>query len=581
MSVEASDPVVRAERSIEEAEARLLELAVDSQRADWVQATFITEDTAALATQASARLIRAMVDLVHSTAPLRELRLPEASRRKLEILRVSLPLVAPAGPRETEELAGIINTLQGLYSKGKVRLPGRPEPLDLESVSRILATSRDPAELERAWSGWHAVGREMRAPFRRYVELSNRGAREIGFDDLGAMWRARYDMPPAEFAREMERLWQQVLPLYRSLHAYVRRRLFEQYGAGIVPERGPIPVHLLGNMWGQTWEHLYPGLAPAQGLAGEDLTAALVRRRTTPRQMVEQAERFFTSLGLPPLPATFWERSMFTRPRDREVVCHASAWDIDFAEDLRVKMCIDVTEEDFRTIHHELGHNYYQRAYAAQPFLFRDSANDGFHEAIGDTVALSVTPEYLVQIGLRERAEDAGGDLPFLLARALESVAFLPFGLLIDVWRWGVFDGSIPPEEYNRTWWEHRRRYQGIAPPTPRGEEEFDPGAKAHVATNTPYMRYFLAAILHYQFHRGLARTIAWSGPLHRCSVYGRREAGARLESMLALGASRPWPEALEALTGERRMDAGALLEYFAPLQRWLDEQNRGAPVGW
>jgi len=471
--------------------------------------------------------------------------------------------------------------MEGLYAKGRHTLRGGTEPLDLQALSRVIAESRDPAQLEDAWAGWHAVGRAIRRPFDRYVELANRGARELGFEDTGAMWRSKYDMPAAAFATEVDRLWREVRPLYLSLHAYVRRRLRETYGADVVPERGPIPAHLLGNMWAQSWEALAPLVAPPGSGPSFDLTQLLQDRKTSPEELVRYAERFFVSLGLAPLPPTFWARSMLVRPRDREVVCHASAWDVDLVEDLRIKMCIEITGEDFQTVHHELGHNYYQRAYAGLPFLFRDSAHDGFHEAVGDTIALSVTPEYLVRIGLLDRAPDASGDIALLLYRALEKIAFLPFGLVVDKWRWEVFSGAIAPRDFNRTWWEMREQYQGIRPPHGRDDSEFDPGAKYHVPANVPYMRYFLAHILQFQFHRALARMVGGSGPLHRASIYGSKEAGERLESMLAMGMSREWPEALAALTGDRRMEAAGLLEYFAPLQRWLDEQNRGSPVGW
>jgi len=299
--------------------------------------------------------------------------------------------------------------------------------------------------------------------------------------------------------------------------------------------------------------------------------------------MVRYGEGFFTSLGFPPLPGTFWERSMLTKPADRDVVCHASAWHIDLDQDVRLKMCIDITAEDFNTVHHELGHNYYQLAYSHQPVLFRDGANDGFHEAIGDTIALSITPEYLVKLGLLDKAPDASGDLGLLLSKALEKVSFLPFGLMIDKWRWEVFSGEIPPDKYNQTWWDMRLKYQGVAPPVARSEADFDPGAKYHVAANVPYMRYFLADILQFQFHRSLAQAAGCPAgtPLHRCSIYGNAEAGKRLRAMLALGKSEPWPDALEAMTGQRQMDATAILDYFAPLKKWLDEQNKGHPVGW
>jgi peptidyl-dipeptidase A len=365
-----------------------------------------------------------------------------------------------------------------------------------------------------------------------------------------------------------------------SLHAYVRWKLREKYG-DVVPAQGPIPAHLLGNMWAQTWDNVYPLVAPADADPGYDLSQILKSRKTDAIQMVKYGEGFFTSLGFDPLPKTFWERSMFTKPRDREVVCHASAWDIDFVDDLRLKMCIDITGEDFVTVHHELGHNFYQRAYDKQPPLFRDSANDGFHEAIGDTVALSVTPEYLVKLGFLSQAPDTSKDVGLLLGKALEKIAFLPFGLLIDRWRWKVFAGEVSPADYNTAWWELRQKYQGVAPTVARTEEDFDPGAKYHVPANVPYTRYFLADILQFQFHRALAKSAGCTGPLNRCSIYGNKEVGARFQAMLRMGASRPWPEALAAFTGEHDLDAGAIIDYFAPLNRWLTEQNKGERCGW
>jgi peptidyl-dipeptidase A len=388
-------------------------------------------------------------------------------------------------------------------------------------------------------------------------------------------------MPPDAFAADIERLWGQVKPLYESLHAYVRARLGAVHGESLVPPDKPIPAHLLGNMWAQDWSNIYPLVAPPDADPGYDVTALLKARSFDARGMVRAGEGFFTSLGLEPLPPTFWERSLFTKPADRDVVCHASAWDLDNEQDLRIKMCIEITAEDFNTIHHELGHNYYQRAYRGQPFLFRNSANDGFHEALGDTVALSITPAYLKRIGLLDRDPAPGSDTALLLRMALDKVAFLPFGLLIDQWRWKVFSGAIAPADYNRTWWDLKLRYQGVAPPVPRGEADFDPGAKYHVPANVPYTRYFLADVLQFQFHRALLRKAGYSGPPHKGSIYGNKAAGAKLEAMMALGQSRPWPEALHAMTGEKRADASAMMEYFAPLKAWLDAQNRGKKVGW
>jgi len=446
-----------------------------------------------------------------------------------------------------------------------------------------MAATNDPAVLLDLWKGWRGIARPMRQQYTRFVELSNKGARELGFADTGALWRSNYDMSPEQFSAELDRLWEQVRPLYLSLHAYVRSQLVKKYGPKVVPPDGPIPAHLLGNIWAQDWTNIYDLLDVPGKTGGTELTPALKQRNVDAIKMVRYGEAFFTSLGFDSLPKSFWNRSMFTKPSDREVVCHASAWDVDNQEDVRLKMCIRVNDEDFRTIHHELGHNFYQLAYRLQPYLFRDSANDGFHEAIGDTIALSITPEYLKQIGLLSNLPGSEAGIGFLMHKALEKIAFLPFGLLVDQWRWGVFSGKIEPSKYNAAWWQLRKRYQGVAPPVQCSEADFDPGAKFHVPANVPYMRYFLADILQFQFHRGLCNAIQGGTPLQGCSIYGSKVAGARLKRMLEMGKSRPWPDALFALTGERHMDATAILEYFAPLQKWLDKRNTesGAKLGW
>jgi peptidyl-dipeptidase A len=572
--------VEEARRFMDRAEARLLKLNVDSSRADWVRSTYITGDTEILAAQADEQLIQATVTLVHQAQRFASMKLPPELARKFTLLRNSLTLAAPTDPAQSAELTRIAAKMEGDYGAAKY-CPSPGRCLDIDQLSDILATNHDPAALLDAWQGWHNLARPMRTPFARYVELANLGARQLGFVDTGAMWRSKYDMPPGAFAAELDRLWTQVRPLYVALHTYVRRRLREKYGAAVVPAHGPIPADLLGNMWAQDWSNIYPLVAPPGGRATYDLTEILRARNTKPLDMVHGGERFFTSLGFAPLPATFWTRSLFVKPADRDVVCHASAWDIDTQNDLRLKLCIEINAENFTTIHHELGHNFYQRAYRRQPLLFRDSANDGFHEAIGDTIALSITPAYLHQIGLLGAVPAASSDIGLLLRRALEKVAFLPFGLMIDKWRWEVFSGRIPPEKYNESWWAMRLQYQGVAPPDSRTETDFDPGAKYHVAANVPYSRYFLAAILQFQFHRALSHIAGCTDPLYQCSIYGNQEAGRRLNAMLSMGASRPWPDALAELTGQREMDATAILDYFAPLKKWLDEQNKGERPGW
>lgn len=564
-----------AEKFIADAEKRLLDLSIKSGQADWVKSTFITDDTEALAAEANKDLIAATTELAEQSRRFDGLELSADTKRKLKLLKLSLTLPAPKDPRERDELTKIAASMEGDYGKGKYCPDGEQgKCLSLSDLEQIMTNSRDPEELKKAWLGWHQISVPYRKDYIRFVELSNKGAKEMGFKDTGAMWRSKYDMEPDAFAAEMERLWQQVKPLYDSLYTYTRHKLSEKYGKDVVAEDKPIPAHLLGNMWAQTWGNVYPILAPANADRGYDLTKTLQARNTDAKQMVRYGESFFTSVGFEQLPPTFWKRSMFTKPADRDVVCHASAWDIDYEKDVRLKMCININEEDFSVVHHELGHNYYQMAYASQPFLFRDSANDAFHEAIGDTIALSVTPPYLKQLGLIDKVPEQSADIGFLLNRALDKVAFLPFGYLVDQWRWKVFSGGVGPGDYNKAWWELREKYQGVAPPVPRSEQDFDAGAKYHVPANTPYARYFLAAILQFQFHRALCREAGFNGPLYQCSIYGNKKAGEKLRTMLAMGLSKPWPEALKAMTGEEKMDATAIIDYFAPLKIWLDEQN-------
>ncbi len=564
--------VEEARQFLDRAETELFDLSHESGLAAWVNATHITRDTDILAAKANEKIINATVNLAKEAERFDNVDLPPELARKMKLLKLSLTMPAPANPEESEELTQIAARMESTYGKGKYCPDGEENGcMDLEKIMEIMRNSRDAKQLADVWQGWRTVSPAMRADYERFVELSNKGARELGFTETGVMWRSKYDLEPDAFAAELDRLWEQVKPLYVSLHAYVRQRLRQQYGADVVPADGPIPAHLLGNVWSQSWEHIYPLVAPATADPGYDLTKILKAKRMDELEMVRYGERFFTSLGFESLPGTFWDRSLFTKPRDRDVVCHASAWDVDNEDDLRIKMCIDVNSEDFTVIHHELGHNFYQRAYNEQPLLFRDSANDGFHEAVGDTISLSVTPEYLVKLGFLNKAPDPSKDLGLLLHRALDKVAFLPFGLLIDQWRWKVFNGEITPDSYNETWWELLER----------SESDFDPGAKYHVPANVPYTRYFLADILQFQFHRALSETAGCEDPLHRCSIYDSDEAGQRLIAMLEMGQSKPWPEALEALTGKPDMDATAIIDYFAPLKEWLDQQNEGKPVGW
>lgn len=569
-----------AEKFIQNAETRLNDLNVKGQRAEWVAENFITDDTQEIAAEANEIANAEATNFAKQTIQFDKLQLPPELARKMLLLK--LAAIAPSNPKDLAELTRTQASMQADYGKGKYcPTAGKHagECLDITKIEHIMETSRDPDELKDVWVGWHAIGAPMRQRYARFVDLSNEGAREMGWADTGAYWRAGYDMPPDQFSAELERLWQQVRPLYVSLHTYVRNQLVKKYGPQAVKD-GMIRADLLGNPWAQEWGNIYPLVAPPTQHPQIDLTAILKQKNVDERGMVKYAEGFFTSLGFAPLPKTFWERSLIVKPRDRDVICHASAWDIDNQDDVRVKACLQVRADDFVTIHHELGHNFYQRAYKNQSPLFENGANDGFHEAIGDTIALSITPAYLKQVGLISEVPQQD-DVALLLRQALDKVAFLPFGLLIDQWRWKVFNGEIKPADYEKSWVEMREHYQGVFPPVARTEADFDPGAKMHVPGNVPYTRYFLARILQFQFYRAMCKEAGFTGPLHQCSFYNNKQAGAKLNAMLEMGTSKPWPEELKVLTGEDHMDAGAMLEYFAPLQKWLDEQNKGQQSGW
>jgi peptidyl-dipeptidase A len=573
-----------ARQFIADVEKDLFDLSVIGGRAQWVNATYINDDTDALAAYFGTIGTEKGVKYAKQSAEYAKVQgLDPDTARKLNILRGGLVLAAPTTPGAAAQLNEITTRLQSTYGKGRATHKGKT--ITGDDAEALMGDLRNPAELKEIWQSWHEnVGRPMRQDYTRMVDIANQGAKELGYADTGAMWRSNYDMSPEEFSAMYDRLWAETKPLYDQLHCYTRTKLNQKYGNAVQPASGPIRADLLGNMWAQEWGNIYDVVAPkGAGDIGYDLTDLLVKKKVDPTEMVRIGERFYTSLGMAPLPQSFWSRSQIVRPQGREVICHASAWDVDNKDDLRIKMCTKVNADDLVTIHHELGHNFYQRAYNQQPFLYLNGANDGFHEAIGDFIALSVTPEYLVQIGLldRNKVPDASKDTGLLLRQAMDKVAFLPFGLMVDKWRWGVFDGSITPANYNQAWVDLKQQYQGITPPVTRSEQDFDPGAKFHIPGNTPYARYFLARILQFQFYKAACDMSGWKGPLHRCSFYGNKEVGQRLNQMLAMGASHPWPDALQAFTGGREMSAKPMLEYFAPLQTWLQEQNRGKQCGW
>jgi peptidyl-dipeptidase A len=576
-------PAPSADEFIAQVNGDLVPILRELAAAQWTQATDITPDTQILSARSNDRYLEFLGAAIEKSKAYANTEASPATRRALHLLTLQTSAPAPADPARRAELTAILASLDAMYGEGKYCPAGPESCLNLDQLSDTLATSRNYAELEQAWVGWHDTARPMRPKYQRFVELVNEGAREFGFADLGAMWRSGYDMPPDEFAAEATRLWEQVKPLYGAMQCYARGRLAAQYGEDKVPAGKPIPAHLLGNMWAQTWNKVYDDiLKPYPKASIESADRELARQNWDAVRMTKSAETFYTSIGFPALPAKFWERSMLVRPRDREVVCHASAWDMDTEDDVRIKMCMRPNEEDLFTIYHELGHVYYYLWYNDQPLLFQNGAHDGFHEAIGDTVNLSVTPGYLHRIGLVSAVKPSPeAVINQQMKMATEKVAFLPFGKVIDEWRWKVFSGEITPENYNASWWNLRTQYQGVAPPVARTEADFDPGAKYHVPGNTPYTRYFLSFIIQFQFQKALCEAAGFEGPLHECSIFGSKAAGERFAAMLKLGQSETWQDTLERLTGTRQMDASAILEYFEPLQGWLAQQNKGQQCGW
>jgi peptidyl-dipeptidase A len=582
LSFAQTPPEETAEQFVARINSELEELRIESGATNWVRATYITHDTAILASRYKEKYAAWHSQAVADSLQYSGTDMAPATARSLALLKLSTSNPSPSDPARRKQLAGITTEMSGLYGAGKYCPPGGAECLSGSELEELMATTRDYAKALEYWQGWREIAVPMRPRYQQFVELANEGASELGYDNLGEMWRANYDMSPAEFETETTRLWGQVKPLYDELHCHVRAQLSAVYGKDKVPLDAPIPAHLLGNMWAQTWDRIYDIVEPYPGAASLDVTRTLVEKDMSPQDMVRSAESFYVSMGLDPLPETFWQRSQFTKPRDREVQCHASAWGLNRGQDLRIKMCIKQTYDELKVIYHELGHNYYQRAYGHHTALLRGGAHGGFHEAIGDTIVLSMTPAYLQQAGLVEEISPSPeAVINDQMKRALRGIAVLPWAKLVDEWRWGVFSGEIAPQDYNKAWWELREKYQGVAAPVARNEGQFDPGAKYHIPGNVSYTRYFLARIMQFQFLQALCDAAGYEGPLHECSFYGSKEAGARLNAMLMAGQSEPWQNTLEKLTGTRQMDASAIISYFQPLMGYLKKQNAGRQCGW
>jgi peptidyl-dipeptidase A len=553
----------------------------------WIGSNFITYDSQKVVADYGKRFQLLALERARQAATFDKVQVSEENRRKLNLIKNSFVMPSPLDDALAGEIAGISAELDAMYGTGQ-HCFGEGDCYDLEAFEAVIDNSRDPDELLKAWEGWRNIGKPMKDMYLRMVEIGNLGAKDLGYEGLTDLWFSQYDMPADDFLAETDRVWDELKPLYDALHCHVRNELSEHYGEAVVSKAGSMPAHVLGNMWGQSWANIYDLVYTPDNPSADtniDLTKILEEKDIGEIEMVEIAENFFLSLGFEPLPKTFWERSLFIKPQDHNVVCHASAWDLDSdANDLRVKMCIERNAEDFSTIHHELGHIFYYQAYSQQPSIFQRGANDGFHEAVGDLLTLSITPDYYHKIGMITEAEaiNAKSDpISLLMQQALDGVVSVPWTLMLDKWRAGVFSGETSEAELNNSWWELREYYQGIEAPRERDADAFDPGAKYHIPGNTPYTRYYLAKILQYQFHESLCNQIGFEGPLHECSIYNNELAGEQLRAMLSLGQSQEWQVALEALTGTRTLSGKSMLNYYKPLKDWLDVQNASRSCGW
>ena len=584
-SGEQTNQIEELDIFLNEIEKENLEFGPVISSASWISSNFITFDSQKVIADYGTRYTLDALDKARRASSFDGLEVSDEKRRMLNILKTSFIMPPPLDNELAAELSKITTSLGAMYGSGEHCFDDGA-CYDLEAFETIIDNSRDPKELLKAWSGWHEISKPMKPMYMRMVEIGNQGASDLGYQNLSDLWFSKYDMPADEFLAETDRVWEEVKPLYDALHCHVRAKLNDHYGDDIVSTSDPLPVHMLGNMWGQSWSNIYDLVYPKQKeLSSVNLTEIIEERKLTEIDMVEYAEDFFISIGFEALPDTFWERSLFVKPEDRSVVCHASAWNLDPANnDLRIKMCIEKNEEDFITIHHELGHIFYYQAYNHLPTLFQGGANDGFHEAFGDLLTLSITPEYLKKINFinQDEADRAEKDfIGLLMKQALEGVVIIPWALMLDKWRAGIFEGDITEENLNESWWEMRKYYQGIAPPSERSEEYFDAGAKYHIPGNTPYTRYYLARIMQYQFHEALCEASGYDGYLHECSVYGNRDAGEKIISTMALGQSLPWQDAFEKITDSRKLSGESILSYYAPLKKWLDEQNEFRTCGW
>ncbi|XP_071562887.1 angiotensin-converting enzyme-like [Temnothorax nylanderi] len=589
----AEDLLNNAQQLLKNINARYAEWSNKQSITSWNYASNMTDENLAEKLRVSAEAANASKQIAQevNAFPWRELD-DESIKRQFKKLGI---LGTAALPEDSyKEFEMTISKMENIYSTAKICDYKDKNKCDLAlepEITEKLMCSRDPEELKHIWIEWRkASGEKVKSLFPQYVELANTAARLNNFSDYAEYWMKDYEA--ADFPEQIENQWQQLKPLYLQLHAYVRRELRKKYGEDIVSEDGPIPAHLLGNTWAQTWSNIADFTMPFPGKQLPDVTATLVEQGYNATSMFRLAENFFTSINLSAMPDTFWEKSILTKQKDVDMICHASAWDFYDGKDFRIKQCTRVNMEDLLTAHHEMGHVEYYLQYKNQPTVFKEGANPGFHEAVGDVISLSVsTPSHLKKIDLlKDDSTDQEALLNHLYVKSLDKIAFLPFAYMMDRWRWNVFQGKVTPDNYNCNWWSLAEEYQGIEPPVDRTEEDFDPGSKYHIIADVEYIRYYVSFVIQFQFHKALCTKAKEYDPnnpdtklLSQCDIYGNKDAGNLLKSMLELGSSKPWPDAMEKISGQRQMDAAGLLEYFKPLTDWLIKENKKTNeyIGW
>jgi len=587
-----SELEAKATAFVEDAEKQLEADAIEATFASWNYESNITDHNQQISL-AAAKKSGLLVKKLGKEAQAFDLTQVknEDVKRKLKLMRNLGTSALPEA--KLGRFNQLVSDMGSTYSKAKVTKRGGSDLWSLEpELTEIMASSRDPDELQYYWEQWREKsGKMIKGNYHEYIDLYNEAAKLNGFSDASMMKVDPYESKT--FIQEMEDTWQGLKPLYEKLHAYVRNKLAAQYPGKVQPG-GALPAHLLGNMWAQQWNNIGDILKPYPSKPNLNVTGAMISQGWNQKKMFEKAEEFFTSMGLKPMPQEFWEGSILQKPEDgRDLTCHASAWDFYNGKDYRIKQCTRVNQEDFITVNHEMGHIQYYLQYSGQSYFYRTGANPGFHEGVADILSLAVgTAEYFQRLGLVGEEVDVADEetnINILFDMALERIAFLPFGYLVDKFRWDVYSGVTSKEEMNCHWWKLRNQIQGLEPPSKRSKDHFDPGAKYHVAGDVGYVRYFTAFIYEFQFYRAMClqsgRYVPGDPkkPLHRCNFYGSVEAGDKLKEMLVLGASRPWKEAMMKMTGQPEMSTKAIREYFEPLEKWLDEQNSaaGVSVGW